>query len=79
MSGDLPAQLASDRTASACDQNHFSVQILKDLIQIHLDRLSSQQVLDCNLLHVTDCNLSVSQLVYARQNLQFTACLLTDI
>lgn len=46
VSGQLAADLTSDRTASACYQDCFSLHIAQDCIEIHPDGISWQQILN---------------------------------
>ena len=46
VSGQLAADLTSDRTASACYQDCLPFHIAKDCIEIHLDGISWQQILN---------------------------------
>ena len=48
---DLPAQFAADRPSAARDQNCFAVEEGANAFQIHLHRLTAQQIFD---LYITD-------------------------
>ena len=55
---DLPAELAADGAASARHQHRFPMQKLADLMEIRADLLSSEKILDGDLLQSADGNLA---------------------
>ena len=79
MSCDLTAKLASDGTASSCDQHDFSRHIPHDTLHLSINGFSSQQILNLHIAELGDTDLSVYQLIDSWQYLQLAACLTADI
>ena len=79
MGCNLPAQLTSDRSAAPGDEHLLALHIAEDRIQIHLDRISAQQVLHIHIAELAHIDLAVHQLIHARQRPQLTVRLLCDL
>ena len=79
MSGNLSAELTSDRAAPSGNQNSLSLNIGEDLVHIDLDGIPSQQILHRHFLHPAKSYFPVYHLIDAGQYLQLTAGLLADI
>ena len=75
----LTAQLTADGAASTGDQDHLILDLLIDLLHIHLDRFSAQQILHRHFLHIPQGYGAGHQLVDTGQVFQLTAGLLADI
>ena len=79
MRRDLAAQLAANRTASACDQDGFIVDESEHLAHVRANRFAAQQVLHGHRLHRADRNLPEHQLIHAGQLLQLAVRLIADV
>ena len=76
---DLSAKLAADRAAAARDQNGLVLQIARDLGQIDLYAVSSEQIKDIHIADLLNADLAVRKLGNSRENLQIAACFLANI
>ena len=77
VSGQLPADLASDRSAASGYQDGLPLNIVKDRIKIHFNRISFQKILDLYISQTGCDDLTVDQLINSRQDIDLTRCLLT--
>ena len=75
---DLAAELTADGSAATGDEDSFSIYKGKDLFHVRLHRLTSQKILDRDVLHGGDFDLAQDQLVHAGKVFEFTTGLLTD-
>ena len=78
MRGNLPAELAADRSAAAGNQDRLAVNERKDLAEIGADRIAAQKVFDRDVLHRADGDLSGDQLIHAGQLLELAVGLVAD-
>ena len=76
--GNLPAELAADRSAAAGNQDRLAVNERKDLAEIFADRIAAQKVFDRDVLHRADGDLSGDQLIHAGQLLELAVGLVAD-
>ena len=79
MGCDLAAELASDRSASTSHQDSFSADITENLIHIYLNRISSQEILHCHILHLAERYFSCDKLIDTWQYLHLTFGLFADV
>ena len=77
--GDLAAQLAADGTTAAGDHHHLAGDIPADLLQIHLNRVTAQQILQLHVPELADTDLAVDQLEHPRHRLHPAAGLAADV
>ena len=77
--GDLAAQLAADGTAAAGDHHHLAGDIPADLLQIHLNRVTAQQILQLHVPKLADTDLAADQLEHPRHRLHPAAGLAADV
>jgi hypothetical protein len=75
---DLAAELTADGSAATGDEDSFSIYKGKNLFHVRLHRLTSQKILDRDVLHGGDFDLAQDQLVHAGEVFQFTVGLLAD-
>ena len=75
----LTADLATDGAAASGDEDRLALYIMKDFVQVGLDRLSAQKVLDGHLLHFADRDIADHELVHAGQVLELAVGLLADV
>ena len=79
MGCDLAAELASDRSASTGHQDGFSADITENLIHVYLDRVSSQKILHCHILHLAERYFSCDKLIDTWQYLHLAFGLFADV
>ena len=79
MRRDLPAELAADGAAAACDQHCFAVDEVEDFLHVSLDGLSAQEVFHRNLFHLADRYITAHKLVHTGQILELAVGLFADI
>ena len=75
----LTAQLASDGSAAAGNQDGLAGHIAHDGVQLNPDGLPAQQILDLYFTELGDTDLAFDHLIETRQHLQLAAGVLTDI
>lgn len=76
---DLTAELGADRSATAGDEDSLSLDHAEDFFVVDLDWFTTEEVEDVDVAELADADLAVHELVDARDGLQLTAALLTDI
>ena len=74
----LTAQLAADAAAAAGDQNRLVPHIACNLIHIHLDAVTAQQVLNADLSHLFQLDLAIGNVAQTGQRLGDPSGILTD-
>ena len=79
MKGHLPADLAAYGAAASCYQDYFVFYVFRNLIYFQLHRLSSQKILNLDLLEHAQVDLFIYHLVDSRKDLDLAGCLLADI
>ena len=75
----LSTKLTSYTSTAACNKNCLSCDEVEYLFHICLYRISSQEIFNGYILHLTSCNLAKEELIHSWQVLDLTICLLTDI
>ncbi len=76
---DLTAELGSDGSATAGDEDGLSLDHTEDFFVVDLDRFTTEEVEDVDVAELADTDFAVDELVDARDGLQLTAALLTDV
>ena len=76
---DLAAELRADRSATAGDEDGLPLDHAEDFFVVDLDRFPTEEVEDVDVAELADADFAVHELVDARDSLQLTATLLTDI
>ena len=76
---DLTAELGSDGSATAGDEDGLPLDHTEDFFVVDLDRFATEKVEDVDVAELADADFAVDELVDARDGLQLTAALLTDI
>lgn len=76
---DLTAELRADRSATAGDEDRLSLDHTEDFFVVDLDRFTTEEVEDVDVTELADADFAVYELVDARDGLQLTAALLTDV
>ena len=78
MGRDLAAELGADGSAAAGDHDHPAVNLVKDLLEVRLDRFPAQQILHGDILHGGDGDIPVHELIHAGELLDLAVRLVTD-
>ena len=78
MTGNLPAELRTDAAAAAGDHDGFSLDELKDLRQIGLDRITTKKVLNGDVFQGAGCELALHELVHTGEILDLAFRLVAD-
>ena len=76
---DLTAELRADRSATAGDEDGLPLDHTEDFFVVDLDRFTTEEVEDVDVTELADADFSIDELVDARDGLQLTATLLTDV
>ena len=76
---DLTAELRADRSATAGDEDGLPLDHAEDFFVVDLDRFTTEEVEDVDVAELADADFAVDELVDARDGLQLTAALLTDV
>ena len=76
---DLTAELRADRSATAGDEDGLPLDHAEDFFVVDLDRFTAEEVEDVDVTELADTDFAVDELVDARDGLQLTATLLTDV
>ena len=76
---DLTAELRADRSATAGDEDGLPLDHTEDFFVVDLDRFTTEEVEDVDVTELADADFAVDELVDARDGLQLTATLLTDV
>lgn len=76
---DLTAELRADRSATAGDEDGLSLDHTEDFFVVDLDRFTTEEVEDVDVTELADADFASDELVDARDGLQLTATLLTDV
>ena len=76
---DLTTELRADRSATAGDEDGLSLDHTEDFFVVDLDRFTTEEVEDVDVTELADADFAVDELVDARDGLQLTAALLTDV
>ena len=77
---DLAAQLGPDRAAGAGDEHGLARQVARDRVDVHFDRLASEDVLDLDRSDLArEVEVAGDQLVQARQRLHHDALRARDV
>ena len=76
---DLTAELRADRSATAGDEDGLPLDHAEDFFVVDLDRFTTEEVEDVDIAELADADFAVDELVDARDGLQLTAALLTDV
>jgi len=79
MCGNLPAQLASYRTAAACNKNHLIAYILHNRLYIYLYRVTTEKVFYFNISQLIKRRFSIDQLIHSGKYFKFAFSMLTYI
>lgn len=79
VAGDLTAELGADGSATAGDEDGLPLDHAEDFFVVDLDRFTAEEVEDVDVAKLADADFAVHELVDARDGLQLTAALLTDI
>ena len=75
---DLPAKLASDRSAAPRYEDYSVINVSYDLIKIYLDALTGKKILDLYLSDLLDIDLSVYKLIDSGESLKCASRFLAD-
>ena len=78
MARNLAAKLASDGTASACDENHLVADISHYLVQIDANRVTAQKILYLHFPKLLHTDVTVEKLENSRKNFQLAICFTAD-
>ena len=76
---DLAAELGADGSATAGDEDGLPLDHAEDFFVVDLDRFTTEKVEDVDVAELADADFAVHELVDARDGLELTAALLTDI
>lgn len=76
---DLTAELGADRSATAGDEDGLPLDHAEDFFVVDFDRLTTEEIEDVDVAELADTDFAVDELVDARNGLQLTATLLTDV
>ncbi len=76
---DLTAELRADRSTTAGDEDGLPLDHTEDFFVVDLDRFTTEEVEDIDVAELADTDFAVHELVDARDGLQLTAALLTDV
>ena len=76
---DLTAEFRADRSATAGDEDGLPLDHTEDFFVVDLDRFTTEEVEDVDVTELADADFAVDELVDARDGLQLTAALLTDV
>lgn len=76
---DLPAELGADRSATTGDEDGLPLDHTEDFFVVNLDRFTTEEVEDVDVAELADADFAVHELVDARDGLQLTSALLTDV
>ena len=76
---DLTTELRADGAATAGDEDVLPLDHAEDFFVVDLDRFTTEEVEDVDVAELADADFSIDELVDARDGLQLTAALLTNV